>query len=82
MARSEKLSTPEFIFCIVMNVIWSQESVDITVTMEETIMLTEIGTPRNSSTPNTINSRAVVTPILISCCLLFLLSSLHQPSLR
>ena len=38
---------------MVIKVIWSQDRVDMAVTMEETTMLMEMGTPKNSSTPNT-----------------------------
>ena len=46
-ASREKDSTPEFIFCMVIKVIWSQDRVDMAVTMEETTMLMEMGTPKN-----------------------------------
>ena len=64
-ASREKLSTPEFIFCIVIKVIWSQDRVDMAVTIDDATMLMEIGTPRNSSTPNTANRITVVMVILI-----------------
>ena len=35
------------------------------VTIDEAIILTEIGTPKNRSTPNTTNNITVVTAILI-----------------
>ena len=68
MARREKLSTPLFIFCMVIKVIWSQDRVDMAVTMEETTMLMEMGTPKNSSTPNTAKRRTVVSVMLIVLC--------------
>ena len=64
-ANNEKLSTPVFIFCIVINVIWSHESDDIAVTIDDTTMLTEIGTPKKSKTPKTTNNIIVVIAILI-----------------
>ena len=67
-ASREKDSTPEFIFCMVIKVIWSQDRVDMAVTMEETTMLMEMGTPKNSSTPNTAKRITVVSVMLIVLC--------------
>ena len=64
-ASRENDSTPEFIFCIVIKVIWSQDRVDMAVTIEDATMLMEMGTPRNSSTPNTAKRITVVMVILI-----------------
>lgn len=70
MASREKLSTPLFIFCMVMNVIWSQDRLEMAVTMDAITMLTEIGQLRNSRMPNTANRMTVVSPILITHSLL------------
>ena len=67
-ASRENDSTPEFIFCMVIKVIWSQDRVDMAVTMEETTMLMEMGTPKNSSTPNTAKRITVVSVMLIVLC--------------
>ena len=70
MASREKLSTPLFIFCMVIKVIWSQDRLEMAVTMEAITMLTEIGQLRNSRMPNTANRMTVVSPILITHSLL------------
>ena len=70
MASREKLSTPLFIFCMVMKVIWSQDRLETAVTMDAITMLTEIGQLRNSRMPNTANRMTVVSPILITHSLL------------
>ena len=70
MASREKLSTPLFIFCMVMNVIWSQDRLEMAVAMDAITMLTEIGQLRNSRMPNTANRMTVVSPILITHSLL------------
>ena len=70
MASREKLSTPLFIFCMVMKVIWSQDRLETAVTMDAITMLTEIGQLRNSRMPNTANRMNVVSPILITHSLL------------
>lgn len=53
---------------MVIKVIWSQDRVDMAVTMEETTMLMEMGTPKNSSTPNTAKRITVVSVMLIVLC--------------
>ena len=52
---------------------FARERVDIAVTMEDTIILTEIGTPMNSSTPKTTNKMIVVSTIFIFSLLILLL---------
>ena len=65
MASSEKLSTPLFIFCIVIKVIWSHVRDDIAVTIDATTILTEIGQLKNNNNPNTANKIIVVSTILL-----------------
>ena len=74
-ARSEKLSIPLFIFCIVINVICSQDSEESAATIDETTMLTEIGQPKNSKIPKIANKITVIKPILI----FYLTSSIDFP---
>ena len=56
---------------------FARERVDIAVTMEDTIILTEIGQLKNSKIPKTANKTTVVSPILMIHSLLQLQFRLH-----
>ena len=66
IASREKLSTPLFIFCMVIKVIWSQERLEAAATMDEITMPTEIGQPKKSRAMKTANRIIVVRPKLIA----------------
>ena len=64
-ARREKLSTPLFIFCMTMKLVWSQGRFTRVVAMEEIAILMEIGQPRISNTAKTPNNTRAVIAIFI-----------------
>ena len=60
-----KLSTPLFIFCMTMKLVWSQGRFTRVVAMEEIAILMEIGQPRISNTAKTPNNTRAVIAIFI-----------------
>ena len=65
MASRLKLSTPLFIFCMMMKMTWSQGRFIRVVAREETTIPTEMGTPRKSRTKKIPNRTRTESKIFI-----------------